>query len=74
MKVKMISNAAGPEGQYQAGTVVEVSPKMGKAFLDVGAAIAVGGESLEVAEEMEVADVDLDGAENADRFKGKKKK
>lgn len=44
MKVKMLTSMAGPRHAYYPGQVVELPPRIGKAWLKAGLVIALKGK------------------------------
>jgi len=67
MKIRMLKLAAGPDGIFPAGAVVDVDEKTAKSFVDSGAAVYLGKEK-----EVETAAVQQE--EKAIIKKGKKKR
>jgi len=58
MQIKMIKTAAGPAGNFIAGTVHVVDEELGRSLVEAGAAVAELQTSKAAVEPVEVAAVD----------------
>ncbi|MBC7193871.1 hypothetical protein [Marinobacter sp.] len=55
MRIKMLTTAASPDGVFLAGQVVDVTPKLAKAFVAGGYALAVESAAIEQPEKAVLA-------------------